>query len=463
MRTIQQSYSSDPKALYGQILDEKLIQKTQKRFSEVSNLFIICTDEKGQWITDITGEAEDVQRIRELIPAEKWKSIYARIANSTLEEQVVEDTEYPNVKLAAISIRSDNKPVMNWLICAVLEDYDTSGYHRKPVEIRTMTSTHKFYQALDLLRESSFEIMDAKVRLFETEAENRRSKSSQEEMTVSLKRTEAITTIVQMLESDDAIESIMEEILRVAGKYLETSSAQVFRLNKDGETMDVMAEWGAPGVVSVFDQVRNIPMSPLLRYQKTMAISSETRISVEEREVMEASHTMAAMVIPVYINNQLSMYVCFNECQYEREWQIEEIKFANNATKVLQSILIRRIQKNSLLSSYTSLEAILDNVGSAIYVKDIVTKKVLFVNKMLRNNFDKEYKDGTLDELFEKGQPIGNKGGTFEINHILKNRWYDLHYTYIKWGDGRQVALCMISQIKRYIRGKLSSRRTRIS
>jgi len=447
VQTILQDLTGNTKALYAQILDGKFIQRMQKKFCEISNLFIICTDDRGQWIADMTGEAEDVRKIKELVSTDRLKSIYTRIVNSTLEEQVVEDTEYPNLKLAAISIKVDNKPVINWLICAVLEDYDAGGYGKEPVEINTKTTTHRFYQAMDLLREGTLEYLDVKLKLSNAEAESRRSKSSQEEMTVSLKRTEAITTIVQMLESNDAVETIMEEILKVAGNYLQISSAQVFRLNKDGETMDVMAEWCGQGIVSVFDQVRNVPLSPVLRYQKPMAISTHNHLSVEEQEILDEAHILAIMEIPVYLNNQLSMYVCFNECVREREWLIDEIKFASNAARVLQSIMIRRIQKNSLVSSYASLEAILDNVGSAIYVKDIESKKVLFVNKMLKNNFDKEYKDGTLDELFEKGQPIGNKGGTFEINHIMKNRWYDLHYTYINWVDGRQVALCSVYDI----------------
>lgn len=447
MQTTKQDLAGNSKALYAQILDEKFLEKLQRKFCVISNLFIICTDDKGQWITDLTGEAEDVQKLKELVSMDRLKSIYTRTANSTLEEQVVEDTEYPNLKLAAVSLKVDNKPVFSWLVCAVLEDYDLNGYSKDPVEIATRTTTRRFYQALDYLRESSLEYLNTKLKLANAEAESRRSKSSQKEMTLSLRRIEAISNIIQMLESNDAVETITEEILRVAGNYLNISSAQVFRLNKDGKTMDVMAEWCGPGIVSIFDQVRNIPVSPVLRYQKPMAISSRNHLSAEEQDVLKQAHISAIMEIPVYLNNQLSMYVCFNECVREREWQIDEIKFASNAARVLQSIMIRRIQKNSLISSYASLEAILDNVGSAIYVKDIESKKVLFVNKMLKNNFSEEYKDGTLDELFEKGQPIGNKGGTFEINHILKNRWYDLHYTYIKWVDGRQVALCAVYDI----------------
>ncbi|MDD3205678.1 MAG: EAL domain-containing protein [Lachnospiraceae bacterium] len=448
MQKILQVPLQDTTDFYAQIIDGKLIQKMQEKFCTISDIFIVCTDDKGQWVTDMMGNLEDVQKVKNLISVEKLNSIYTRIATSVLEEQIVEDTIYPNLKIAAISIKIENKPILNWLVCAIIEDCESSGYEQDCItDIATKTTTKRFYQALDLLRTGTAEILEAKYKIAKAEAESRRSKSSQEEMTLSLKRTEAVTNIVQMLENDEAVEVVMQETLKIAGTYLDVSSAQVFRLHKDETTMDVMAEWYKQGFVSIFDQVRNIKRLPILHYNKPMAISSETRVSIEEKESMECAFVKATIIIPIFVNNCISMYVCFNECSNDRLWLIDEIKFANSASKILQSVLVRRIQKNSLVSSYASLEAILDNVGSAIYVKDIETKKVLFVNKMLKSNFEKEYKNGTLDELFEKGQPVGNKSATFEINHIVSNRWYDLHYTYINWVDGRQVALCAVYDI----------------
>lgn len=444
---MQDSFGNS-KTICAQVIDKKNIQRLQEYFSEVSNMFVICTDESGQWITDMSGDPESVKKIKALVSMERLHSIYLRIANSSLEEQVVEDTIYPNLKLAAIAIKIEHKPIVNWLICALLDDGDNGGYDHEPIlDIKITTTSKKFYKSLDLLRTYTFQMLDAKFRLASADAENRRSKLSQKEMANSLKRTEAITTIVQLLESDEPIEAIMQEILKTAGSFLGISSAQIFRLNKDEKTMDVMAEWCNHGIVSIFDQVRNIERLELLKYQKAITISTGTKVTPLEKEALEKAHIKALMLIPIYINNNLSMYACFNECAVERTWTVEEIKFTNNATKILQSILVRRIQKNSLASSYASLEAILDNVGSAIYVKDIHTNKVLFVNKKFKSNFDQEYKDGTLDTLFEYGQPIGNRGGTFEINHIVKNRWYDLHYTYINWVDGRQVVLCSVYDI----------------
>ena len=448
MQTKYREPSHDFNGIDPNIIDSKEVQKLQEKLCDVSNVFAFCTDSHGQWITELTGHSAGLEQIKNMITMERFHSMIHRVSESSLEEQIIENTEYPNLKIAAISIKIEGKPIINWLICAVVEDYETIGFEKEPItDFPAVTTERKFLKTLDLVRVASFKILQSRILHYSAEAESRKSKSSQQEMSISLKRTEATTAIVQLLESDEPVEAIMEKILKIAGTYLGISSAEVFRLNKDGKYMDVMAEWCNVGVVSIFNQLRNIKRSAFLKYSKPMVISSDTRITQEEREQLEDVYIKATIIIPIFIGGVVTMYICFNECKSEKVWDIEDVKFTNNAAKVIQSILVRRIQKNSLASSYASLEAILDNVGSAIYVKDIETKKMLFANKMLKTVFDQEYRDGTLDELFESGRPVGSKGGTFEINSILRNRWYDLHYTYINWVDGRQVVLCAVYDI----------------
>ena len=151
--------------------------------------------------------------------------------------------------------------------------------------------------------------------------------------------------------------------------------------------------------------------------------------------------------IPIFINGKVAMYTFFAEGRKERDWELDEVKFLGDVTKILQSILARRIQKNSLASSYASLEAILDNVGSGIYVRDMETKEVLFVNRIFRNTFDKEIKEGTINDILDGGKRSRASATYLELHHPTRDRWYDLHYTYIQWVDGRKVSLCAIFDI----------------
>ena len=72
------------------------------------------------------------------------------------------------------------------------------------------------------------------------------------------------------------------------------------------------------------------------------------------------------------------------ETRENRVWSIDDIKFVNDAIRIMQSIITKRLQTNSLASSFASLEAVLDNVGSSIYVRDIATGILLFANRSFK-------------------------------------------------------------------------------
>ncbi len=179
--------------------------------------------------------------------------------------------------------------------------------------------------------------------------------------------------------------------------------------------------------------------------EKTLVLSKNSMMGAVERDEMDQLGLKAVIIMPIVINGSINMYAYFGEKQKDRIWKLEEIKFLNDSVKILQSILTRRIQKNSLASSYASLEAILDNVGSSVFVRNLVTGAPLFVNRNMRHTFEKELKDGTMNELLDQGGR--SEGGISEIFHSDRDRWYDLYYTKMKWVDGSPVLLCALYDI----------------
>ncbi len=126
-------------------------------------------------------------------------------------------------------------------------------------------------------------------------------------------------------------------------------------------------------------------------------------------------------------------------------WQVDEIKLLNDSVKILQNIMTRRIQKNSLASSYAALEAILDNAGSSIYVQDLESGVCLFTNRSMRYNFEKELKDGSMQTYLSR--EIHSENGIGEFYLTDRERWYELYYTRINWVDGKPVLLCALYDI----------------
>ncbi|NLL76926.1 MAG: EAL domain-containing protein [Clostridiales bacterium] len=430
------------------LIDEKALKKWQDKFCNATNVYAYCIDSGGHPITEMSGKDTETEQIKQVISKEMFLNIFKRVTEGGLEEQAVETTAVPNLRLAAISIMLDGKVVAVWIVCGILTDSDESGYEYEPFHGFEYAVTEKeFYYALDLLRDTTYSLLKVRFSMLDAEAESRRSRYSENEMSALQKRNEAITDVVQLLESDNSIEAIMTDVLRILGTYLDISTAVLCRVHEDGALMDIAAEWCNKGIISNFDKTKDLPCGEILKTDKVLVLSSGTICNEEERGKMQMFGTKALIVIPIAISGTISLYACFGENIKERQWRVEDVKFLNDATKILQSVITKRAHKNTLDSSYASLEMILDNVGSSVYVRDMQTGEVLFANRSMRNNFSKEIKNNTLDSLFEKDLIKGNRRGKQEVYHEERERWYDLYYTHITWVDGRPVTLFAIYDI----------------
>ena len=429
------------------VIDKEKVKKLLKFYCLTTNVFALLTDSKGQWITDFVGEEKDVERIKTYIPAKRIQQIIDRVITSNIEDQVIENTEYPNLKIAAVSIKISGKCVINGFVCGIVTDAIQEGYTKEPLDgIKTVTTSRKFVEAIDFGHIFSKQILSYKFQLIDALAENKKVRSSHVEISESLRRNDTITSILQLLESEENIERVLVEILSYAGGYLKLSSAEVFRVHPDSNEMDVVSEWIGKGFFSVFDKTQNIERACLLNHDKTLVISSDANLTEEERKMLQEAHIQATIVIPISINGKISMYACFNECVNERIWMIEEIRFVSDVVKIIQSILVRRIQKNSLASSFASLEAILDNIGCSIYVWDPNREKVLFLNRELKEMLSKKTSINSESDFIKS---IGSdyKDGLYEQYDENENSWYEIHKTHINWVDGREVVLCAIYDI----------------
>ena len=434
-----------PSFLTQTTMDVKELQRIQDVYAQLTNLFIFCVNQDGERITEMSGNPHEIERVLGLVTERQIVSILLRVMEGSVEEQVVEDTGYSNVKIAAIAVRSNGKLAFGWFICGVLEDEDDENAVRN---VRSTTSYIKFTKSVDLLREISKKVHSNAYLVEDAVAESKRIKSSEQEMVHTLKKSEAMTEIVQLLDSDEGFEEISNKVLCHAGRYIKISHGYILRPNVNGKDVDILGAFIDEGKTPLEAVVRGLPLDDLYAIgDKPLVISFKTKIEEKRREWLDSIGVSALVALPVFINHSVAMYLFFADNTPNRVWEMEEIKFFGDAARVLQSILTKRIQKNSLASSYKSLEAILDNVGSAIYVKDMETNEVLFANRIFKNTFEYEMRDGTIERLFESKQKYNTNASYLEIYYKEKSRWYDLHTTYIRWVDGRRVSLCSIFDV----------------
>lgn len=437
-------FKTDISLLIQSLTEGRELEKWQGYFCDMTKTFVCCVDGKGEAVTEFGGNPEEIQRVLKAIDKEQLQEMLRRVENSTLEDQAIETTAYPNLRLAIISVKISGKPIISWIVCGILSDVsEEEEYPNPPLKgFDSMVEEREFYRAVDLLRDISNELIKNKSSILNTQAEIRRIRYSQKEMENTLHRTEALTEVVQLLECDDTIEGVMNRMLGIVGRFLGISSAGICRHLKDGEHMSIIARWCNEGIIWSYDSDVNQERPFFTKSEKTMVISENFMLKDEEKEELAKRGIKSLIALPIIISGTVSMHALFTEKTKVRSWELAEITFLNDAVKILQNILERRIQKNSLASSYASLETILDNVGSAVYVKDLATGEALFANRYMRRSFRQELQDGSVSELLDS--EIKSENGVGELYVDSKEKWYELYYTRMNWVDGNPVLLCAL-------------------
>lgn len=437
----------DAASLLKSLIEEKTLEKWQQHFCDVTNVFMCCVDSSGFPLTEFGGKEEEKGKIKRIIDGEQLQDMLLRVSESTLEDQAIETTAYPNVRLAVISAKVEGKPFLNWLVCGVLSDAeDLEEYENPPLEGFTNLITRKqFSKVVDTLRSVTDTMLRYRYSAINAQEESRRIRFSEKELSENLKRSEALAEIVQFLESDESAESVTHKLLKTVGEFLNLSVAALYGMKKDSDHVDFISRWCKKNVIWEFEKDAEHSAPELLKAKKPFVVSQNSMLSAGEREQMQILGFKAVIVMPVEIKGTSPMYVCFGELVRERNWKLEEIRFLSDCVKVLRSILTRSIQKDFLLSTNASLETILDNVGSSVYVRSLTTGEVLFTNKSMRNIFGQELKDGSINEILDGS--VHRESGSREIYFEKRDCWYDLYYIRMKWMDGSPALLCALYDV----------------
>ncbi|KUK93637.1 MAG: PAS domain S-box [Thermotogales bacterium 46_20] len=146
------------------------------------------------------------------------------------------------------------------------------------------------------------------------------------------------------------------------------------------------------------------------------------------------------------------------------EVRAQKVSFAGEdfILALVNDISLRKNVEQATKDSYKKLLAVMDSIDAFIYVADMETYEVLFINKYGQDLFGdivgqtcwkslQQGQDGpcsfcTNDRLLdEKGQPTGVYKWEFKCTR--NGRWYKLHDSTFRWTDGRLVRIEIATDI----------------
>ena len=435
---------NEEKTDYAQeLMDVKLLQTLQDRFCAATNLYCVCLSKTQGVVTRAYGSRMELNYIHEKIGMARHVVLLDRLLAEELEDVVEEELEEPYLKMCGVGIRVGGKLAAIWIVIGVIKEDGIFG-EDVPACVKT-TTTEQFYRSIEFLEMQTRQYFAVKLDELLAQEAFLKSRENQKKMEEELKRNETITAVLQNLESESAFSEIADEILGLVCNYLKIERGMLLKADDGGGKFEVVSEYIRNGKAERKTQVLSQEEFPFADGGPYM-ISSDTVLPDKWKDFFERYGYRALVSLPVEVNAKTDLYLLFSHREGRRVWSASEIRFLNEIKQIIQSIRSRQMAKDSLATSYASLEAILENVGCAICVWDPLSGNIFYTNRNVLNFFPGMQKERAA-ELISRGRGENGDGCFYEYYAEEENRWFDIYYTNIHWVDGRDVVLSTVYEV----------------
>ena len=419
------------------------MQKMQDAFCRANHIYCICLGKNLARLTGFSGEPEEEAYINALLTPEIQSDLIHSFSDVEGEDVIALEVEPAFFMVRGVAIRGENNHFQGaWMVLGIDgEKVPKDDYIPRTVMTTTGETFDRSIALLEVLTNTYFA---NKNRLALMEEDLSAMEEEERRMEYLLQKTEVMTEILKLMESDEPFSKVIDDILSEAGRYLEASNCSLIKVAADDEAVEPVCEWADTREHILGQQLRGMKKSQLpFMTGRTYTISSDTIVPEPFMEYFVTFGIRCGAFLPINISGKVGMYLCITMIEAERKWSVEDIRFINDIKRVVQTILIKRVTKNSLASSYSALESILENTGCGVCVVDLQRGEALYTNDTYKNLSITPEERSALEELFVqkekdlRGQFCAEESG----------RWFDLSFSSMEWVDGRQVRLITVYDV----------------
>ncbi len=428
------------------LIDKELLQRLTEQFGNANDMYLACFDREYHTIASYCPSDAEQEFFKKRISSEVLEQLFSDVEISHVEAIVEEPLPDEFIKLCSVITRVDGKIQLIWVAFTIIEE-------KLPEDVvlpegMLKASELHFYKGLSFLESLSKQVLALKEKEIEAKDAMERIKSSEDKTKEQMHRSEAMASVVRMLENEESFSMLADKAIREVCNVLDIQGGCLIRKNAEGTSVEVLCEYAYDKNWAIGEKLHGaLVRSVAFLDGKPYMISSDSMMPDGIERFFKQYHIQAGVFQPVNVNERDRMYLCLYEFDKERIWSVEDVKFINDVKRVIQSILARRIAQNSLAGSFASLEAILENVGCGIYVVDYDRREILYINEMLKKFTIVREDEDRMKTMFFREANRSRVFGPVESYVKEDDRWLTVNQTEIEWVDGRRVCLGTVFDI----------------
>ena len=290
----------------------------------------------------------------------------------------------------------------------------------------------------------------------------------QEDLEATNRRQALFIKVLQILQLEADIPKAMNMALAEIGRYTGVDRLATWENHLDGVTYGCTYEWCNEGIEPAIDYLRSMtieagkPWFDMLEKDNIICTSDIYSLDPFITQMLEVQGVKAIAVFPL---SQLGVhfgFLSFNFC-WNKQWDEKDVELMSQISQIVSTATKRWQVETSLHQSQRTMQKVLDNINTNIFVCDYDLLKVLFTNKpfreeagqvpdnaecwrMLNAGLDGVCKHCPKPHLLDADRkPTGVH--FWEDYNPSTNRWYTIQSTVLRWLDGRWAIMELATDI----------------
>jgi len=271
-----------------------------------------------------------------------------------------------------------------------------------------------------------------------------------------------LSSVFHISSNSDNIDEAINNVLSYIGKYVNASRVYIFEEISPLYTSNTY-EWCTKGIEPAIQDLKYLKKEDYnydVIINSGMYVTDDIRdLPGEDREILEAQNIKSLAILALTYQDRPIGYIGFDDCKNYRVWKKEEIALLRNISSIIVSLIARRDSESKVMRTLDILHKITDSLNYVIYVSDIETNELLFVNNELRKicapNGEKlegevcwkvlqKDQDGICPfcprrKMVDENGNIIMDDYTWEFRNLTNGKWYLVRDSIIEWIDGHMV------------------------
>ena len=214
------------------------------------------------------------------------------------------------------------------------------------------------------------------------------------------KQQELFSKISTSFNKHDTFANKVNEVLNLVGKFVNVSRVSIFNNQEEQNTAELVYEWCKEGIIHKIDRMpsirydsKNALFKQIMKDKLLNANDLKDEIYHDSLLAFRKFDVRALLLIPIFLHDNHTGFICFEDCDNIRVWQKDEIQLIKTFGNIISTSFERkRIEEKRIRSEHNLrvANATKDKFFSII-TRDLVTpfSDLTSLSSILLDNYEK--------------------------------------------------------------------------